>query len=91
MCRERPWFTSLCGIPLRSWVMDLGILQLGLTLVITSLSVIKYIDTIDTCGQPGNTGPLCLGPVFKVQKYKMIITEDTIVVFSTQCLAPLLE
>ena len=24
MCRERPWFTALCGIPLRSVVMDLG-------------------------------------------------------------------
>ena len=63
MCRERPWFTALCGIPLRSWVMDLGILQLGLTLVITSLSVIKYVDTIDTC-----SGALCLGPVFKVSQ-----------------------
>ena len=61
MCRERPWFTSLCGIPLRSVVIDLGIIQLGLTLVITSLNVIKYVDTIDTC-----SGALCLGPVFKV-------------------------
>ena len=43
--------------------MDLGILQLGLTLVITSLSVIKYVDTIDTC-----SGALCLGPVFKVSQ-----------------------
>ena len=63
MCRERPWFTAVCGIPLRSVVMDLGILQLGLTLVITSLSVIKYVDTIDTC-----SGALCLGPVFKVRQ-----------------------
>ena len=93
MCRERPWFTSVCGIPLRSVVMDLGIIQLGLTLVITSLNVIKYVDTIDTC-----SGALCLGPVFKVSRNndginiitKYVTEASTInVCFSTQCSAPL--
>ena len=71
MCYERPCFVSLLGLPLKTIVMDIGITELGFTLIVTTLNVIKYIEMIEWEDEDCNGVEICVGPLIKVVQRKM--------------------
>ena len=66
MCHEEPCFTSVFGLSLRSAVLDIGLLELGMTLVATTLNVIKYTQYLDLFGEECLSKDVCVGPLIKV-------------------------
>ena len=68
MCHQKPCFTSLCGLPLSSLVPAIGLLELGITLVATTLNLIKYIQHLELVGEECLTRDVCIGPLIKVRQ-----------------------
>ena len=67
MCHQKPCFTSLCGLPLTSLVPAIGLLELGMTVVATTLNVIKYTQHLDLFGEDCGGKAVCVGPLIKVR------------------------
>ena len=68
MCHQKPCFTSLCGLPLTSLVPAIGLLELGMTVVATTLNVIKYTQHLELVGEECLTRDVCIGPLIKVSQ-----------------------
>ena len=47
-------------------MLDIGLLELGMTLVVTTLNVIKYTQYLDLFGEECLSKDVCVGPLIKV-------------------------
>ena len=67
MCRGKPCFTRVFGQPLRLVVLYLGLVELLITLVVTTLNVIKYTQYVELFGEECASKAVCVGPLIKVK------------------------
>jgi len=69
MCGQRPCFSSVCGLPLSTSVVIIGLLELLVTLVATILNILKYLGNLDSDSeeyqQECADKDVCIGPVIK--------------------------
>jgi len=65
MCNERPCFTSVLGIPLKAAVFDIGVIELAITVIATTLNVIKYTQYVELFGDECESRDVCIGPLIK--------------------------
>ena len=67
MCPGQPCFTTVFGQNIRLVLLHIGLLELVLTLVVTTLNLIKYTKNLHLVGEDCATKDVCLGPLIKVK------------------------
>lgn len=65
MCNERPCFTSVLGIPLKTAVFDIGVIEFAITVIATTLNVIKFTQYVELFGDECENRDVCIGPLIK--------------------------
>ena len=63
----QPCFTTVFGQNIRRVVLHIGLLELLITLVITTLNVIKYTQYVQLFGEACASKDVCVGPLIKVK------------------------
>ena len=67
MCHGQPCFTTVFGQNIRLVVLYIGLAELTLTLVVTTLNLIKYTRLVQFAGEDCATKDVCVGPLIKVK------------------------
>jgi len=65
MCNEKPCFTSVLGIPLKTAVFDIGVIEFAITVIATTLNVIKFTQYAELFGEECESRDVCIGPLIK--------------------------
>ena len=65
MCNERPCFSSVLGISLKAAVFDIGVIEFAITVIATTLNVIKYTQYVELFGDECESRDVCIGPLVK--------------------------
>jgi len=65
MCNERPCFNTVLGISLKTAVFDIGVIELAITVIATTLNVIKFTQYVELFGDECGSRDVCIGPLIK--------------------------
>ena len=63
----QPCFTTVFGQNIRRVVLHIGLVELLITLVVTTLNVIKYTQYVQLFGEDCASKDVCVGPLIKVK------------------------
>jgi len=64
MCHEKPCFTTVCGLPLKTSVLGIGLLELVITVIATALNVVKFVSHVELFTECEDKD-VCVGPLIK--------------------------